>query len=147
MNNALRSLIALAALFALTGLAYRLARGRGSAEEAATESAAARRESPAPVTERRQPRRLALAAPAAPQPPREASTQEQADAIREAVVRDTVQTIQLAARRGDTTTARGLASGLKARKRSARAALDEALRAEEDADARRILLDVRAQLD
>jgi hypothetical protein len=147
MNNALRSLIALAALFALTGLAYRLARGRGPAEE----SAAALREAPAraaePAPERRQPRRLALAAPAAPQPPREASTQEQADAIREAVVRDTVQTIQLAARRGDTTTARGLASGLKAQRRSARAALDEALRAEEDADARRILLDVRAQLD
>jgi DNA replication initiation complex subunit (GINS family) len=148
-----RCFLGAAVLFALTGVAYRAlvyepadraveAPIAPQAPSRRAESAAPQRQK-APDLARRAPPPAIIPAPPKGQP----TPEEQTDAIREAVVRDAVKTIRLAAIRGDEATVRGLAAGLRYNKPLARRVLDDVLAQEQNDTIRTALEEVKRKLD
>jgi hypothetical protein len=154
LHRVVRTLAAAAVLFALTGVGFRFFAGRREPSEnvgpvgtgGGINSPAARKvtqvkEGHRPQQDRVQPGRMEVQSTESKIP----APEEQTTAIREAVIRETVRTLRLAALRGDMATVRGLVPGLKRRKENAVRILEESLRAEMNPSARAVLQDVMIQ--
>jgi len=147
-----RCFLGAAVLFALTGVAYRAfvyEPPDRHAEPPQAPAAPVRRVTAAEPRRETSQQDLARRPPAPADAPvkTDPTPEEQTNAIREAVARDTVKTIRLAAIRGDEATVRGLAAGLRYNKPLARRVLDDVMAQEQNDTIRTALQEVKRKLD